>query len=97
MAKFIDEKAYSRGYLVGEAGCPFDKLQQVNPYSEESNKLGYDSWMCGFHEGHDDYLFEQQTDRYSSPSEDVVFMLLSLIAVMVCGVLVYKGVEYFFG
>lgn len=95
--KFCDDKAFSQGYVAGEAGVPVANLPQVNPYNSKSEKFLYDSWLEGYWEGHNDYLFELQTDRYSNRREDIVFMLLTIIAIMVCAVGVYKGVQYFFG
>lgn len=95
--KVISDKAYSQGYAAGEAGLPSEQLAFVNPYDAVKEPIQYDSWMDGYEQGSNDYLFERQKDRYSTKAQDVTFILLMCIVICFTGIAIYKGVQYIFG
>ena len=95
--KVMDDKAYSQGYVAGEAGLPCGQLTFVNPYDAVKEPIQYESWIEGYEQGSEDYLFERQQDRYSTRAQDVTFILLMCIVICFAGITIYKGVQYIFG
>ena len=95
--KVISDKAYSQGYVAGEVGLPSGQLTFVNPYDAVKEPIQHGSWMEGYEQGFNDYLFERQKDRYSTKTQDITFILLMCIVICFAGIAIYNGVQYIFG